>query len=73
MGISEGRQTDAKVFSSLVLKIELSGPERSHFGILDIPGIYSNRRDLTSRAQAEMEGVKQMVISYMQKRENIVM
>jgi len=72
MGLSS---TDGKnrTFSSLVLKIELSGPERSHFGILDIPGVYSNRREATLQGQQEMDGVKEMVISYMKKRENIVM
>lgn len=37
-------------FSDDVLKIEMSGPDRSHFSILDVPGIFQSRtRDLTDR------------------------
>ena len=58
-------------FSSKVLKIELSGPERSHFGILDLPGIFGNTTG--NITDVEMEGVSKMVEAYMRKPENIIM
>ena len=72
MGVSDPGP-NSKQFSSMVLKIEISGPDRSHFGILDIPGLYSNPRDNTNQARQEMLGVRQMVTSYMEKKENIIM
>lgn len=53
------------------MKIELSGPKRSHFAILDLPGVFSSRRGGVSKR--EMDGVLSMVNSYMGKPENIVM
>ncbi|EPE35352.1 P-loop containing nucleoside triphosphate hydrolase [Glarea lozoyensis ATCC 20868] len=70
MGIGSPLSSEDKNYSSQVLKIELSGPKRSHFAILDLPGIFSSRRDGVSRR--EMEGVTRMVTSYMQKPENII-
>jgi hypothetical protein len=71
MGIGSPLSSEDKNYSSQVLKIELSGPKRSHFAILDLPGIFSSRRDGVSKR--EMEGVTRMVTSYMQKPENIIM
>lgn len=62
---------DRKNFSSQVLKIELSGPSRSHFGILDVPGVFSASMD--GITEQEMAGVTKMVTSYMKKPENIIM
>lgn len=71
MGIIHRRKGEAKNFSSNVLKIELSGPGRSHFGILDLPGIFgAATRDVTEK---ERVGVDNMVMAYMKKRENIIM
>ncbi len=70
MGINPGKGTRNKNFAVEVLKIEISGPTRSHFSILDIPGIFSN--DFNVRA-GEMDGVRSMVIEYMKRPENIVM
>jgi hypothetical protein len=58
-------------YSSKVLKIELSGPNRLHFGILDVPGIFLTAiGDVT---EADRNGVTQMVTAYMKKPQNIVM
>jgi hypothetical protein len=70
MGILQGSEPN-KNFSSQVLKIELSGPTRSHFGILDVPGIFSV--PLYGTTAQEMAGVTKMVTSYMKKSENIIM
>jgi hypothetical protein len=69
MGISDGKG-GGRNFSSKVLKIELSGPGRSHFGILDLPGIFGAATGpITNR---DREGVDKMVIAYMQQPENII-
>ncbi len=60
-----------KNFSSKVLKIELSGPGRTHFAILDLPGIFGTAtKNVTNE---EMNGVTRMVTSYMERPENIIM
>jgi hypothetical protein len=70
MGIST-RKGGKKNFSSKVLKIELSGPGRSHFGILDLPGIFgAATRNVT---EDERIGVDKLVTAYMQRPENIIM
>jgi hypothetical protein len=53
-----------------VVKIVLSGPNRSQFSILDLPGLFTNDSDVN---KDEMRGVKRMAIEYMKKPENIVM
>lgn len=71
MGISTNSEGVQKNFSSLVLRIELSGPRRAHFGILDIPGTFS----LVTRTvtQQDLDGVTEMVTSYMKMPQNIIM
>jgi hypothetical protein len=71
MGISGRKKGNHKNFSSKVLKIELSGPGRSHFGILDLPGIFGAATGPITKE--EREGVDKMVIAYMEKPENIIM
>lgn len=71
MGLTNQREGRRKNFSSKVLKIEMSGPNRSHFGILDVPGIFGSAiGDLT---EEDMHGVERMAVSYMRKPENIIM
>lgn len=70
MGIVKGQGPDKKNFATQVLRIELSGPSRSHFSILDVPGVFSSSHAVNP---GEMEGVKDMVVKYMKKPENIVM
>lgn len=70
MGIVKGCGPNKKNFATEVLKVELSGPSRSHFSILDVPGVFTS--DLAVNP-GEMEGVTDMVVKYMQKPENIVM
>jgi hypothetical protein len=71
MGISSGRRGGQKNFSSKVLKVELSGPKRSLFGILDLPGIFG--ASVGTVTDHERRGVEEMVIAYMQRPENIIM
>jgi hypothetical protein len=71
MGILPGSGPNKKNFSSQVLKIELSGPNRSHFGILDVPGVFN--APINGITDQEMAGVTKMVTSYMKKSQNIIM
>ena len=48
--------TRGKNFSSKVLKIELEGPNRSYFGILDVPGIF--RAKTVGITEEERKGVE---------------
>ena len=71
MGINAPHGSENRNFSSKVLKIELSGPTRSSFGILDVPGVFSaTTRGVTDE---EMKGVTDLVTSYMRKPGNIIM
>ena len=64
-------QTEEINFSDDVLKVEISGPDRSHFSILDVPGIFhSVTRSLTEK---DKKGVDKMVNSYMRSRQSIIM
>jgi hypothetical protein len=66
MGISSTQH-----FSSKVLKFEMRGPNRPHFGILDLPGIFKQETD--DATISEMIGVNKMVEAYMRKPLNIIM
>ncbi|KAG9247755.1 hypothetical protein BJ878DRAFT_477125 [Calycina marina] len=52
-------------FSSMVLKVDFSRPDRSHFVILDVPGVFTNCVTTTDQ---ETEGVEKILISYMKKK-----
>ncbi|KAI9786023.1 MAG: hypothetical protein M1816_008175 [Peltula sp. TS41687] len=57
-------------FSSDVLRIEIAGPDRSHFSIIDVPGVFQSRtKDLT---EEEKDGVRRMVSSYMESPHSII-
>ena len=70
LGIDPGIGKNKKNFAAEVLKIEVSGPDRSHFSILDIPGIIANDYNVKKH---EMENIRDLVIEYMRQPENIVM
>ena len=62
---------EAKNFSDDVLKIEISGPSRSYFSIIDVPGVFQSlTKDLTEKEKA---GVMNMVTSYMRRQQSIIM
>ena len=80
MGISSFEQeassnlsagTEEKHFSNDVLKVEVSGPNRSYFSIVDVPGIFQSlTKDLT---EIEKMGVKNMAHSYMSNNQSVIM
>lgn len=61
---------EKKNFSAYVLRIELSGPHRSYFNILDLPGTFSWASE--SEMGQDKEGVEKMVYQYTQNPKNIV-
>lgn len=70
LDIRRGKGATNKKFATEVLKIEISGPNRSYFSILDIPGVINN----TLRVEhSEMAGIKDLVTQYMEQDGNIVM
>ncbi|KAL8725643.1 MAG: hypothetical protein Q9166_007220 [cf. Caloplaca sp. 2 TL-2023] len=57
-------------FARDILKVEISGPGRSHFSILDVPGVFQSlTRGLTD---VEKVGVRDMVASFMMPKESII-
>ncbi|KAF4453029.1 hypothetical protein F53441_4260 [Fusarium austroafricanum] len=69
MGLRTGLGEDRKNFVAEVLKIELSGPNRSYFSILDLPGTFQNASAVNETDQAKVES---MVKAYMNNEDNIV-
>lgn len=70
MGIRRGKGKGMKNFATQVLRIELSGPSRSHFSILDVPGLISNAHAVN---EYEMKAVNRMIDDYIRQPANIVM
>lgn len=67
----EPEQRGERNFSDDVLKIEISGTDRSHFSILDVPGVFQSlTKDLTDQ---EKDGVRAMVTSYIASKQSIIM
>ncbi|QPC79243.1 hypothetical protein HYE68_009995 [Fusarium pseudograminearum] len=69
MGLRTGLGDDRKNFVAEVLKVELSGPQRSYFSILDLPGTFQNASTVNETDQAKVEN---MVKEYMSNEDNIV-
>ena len=57
-------------FSEDILKIEIQGPKRSHFAILDLPG---NFQSLTGAlVEDDMKLVRRMVLQHMRSDQSII-
>ena len=64
------KDDEAKHFSSDILKVEVSGPNRSHFSILDLPGVFQSlTKNLTVK---EKTGVRDLVTSHMVPKESVI-
>jgi hypothetical protein len=70
MGFQDGFGKGKKNFATEVVKVQISGPNRTEFSILDIPGIVNNSADMNER---EKEGIYEMAMEYMRRPENIIM
>jgi GTP-binding protein EngB required for normal cell division len=68
MGISESSD---KVFSSDILRLELSGPDKPHLTLVDLPGLF--QAGSRSQSDEDAERVKTLVLSYMKNPRSIIL
>ena len=67
MGIS----ATTSAFSNDVLRVEISGPDRPHLTIVDLPGLIHSENKLQSSADVEL--VWKMVKGYMKNKRSIIL
>ncbi|KAL8719774.1 MAG: hypothetical protein Q9225_003262 [Loekoesia sp. 1 TL-2023] len=69
--VEDGMRTaSSRNFASDVLKVEVSGPDRSYFSILDVPGVFQSlTKGLTEK---EKIGVRDLVASYMEPKHSVM-
>ena len=67
MGISRS----ANAFSNDVLRVEISGPDKPHLTIVDLPGLIHSENKLQSAADVKL--VSEMVKRYMDNRRSIIL
>ncbi|KAH7408803.1 P-loop containing nucleoside triphosphate hydrolase protein [Phaeosphaeria sp. MPI-PUGE-AT-0046c] len=67
MGINE----DTKVFSSDILRLELSGPEQPHLTLVDLPGLF--QAGSRSQSDADSDTVRSLVLRYMRSPRSIIL
>jgi len=67
MGLTEM----TKAFAKDVLRVEISGPDRPHLTIVDLPGLIHAENKL--QTTADVNTVQQMVRSYMANRRSIIL
>ncbi|KAK2744858.1 hypothetical protein FQN57_004182 [Myotisia sp. PD_48] len=60
-----------KVFSTDVLRVELSGPEQPHLTMVDLPGLFEAGNREQSEEDAHM--VKELVLSYMKNARSVIL
>jgi hypothetical protein len=70
MGLASQGSSEDRRFSNKVLKIELSGPDRSRFGLLDLSGIFS--AEIGCISKGEKAYVMNMMSIYMSRPYNII-
>lgn len=61
----------AKVFSTDILRVEISGPTQPHLTLVDLPGLFHAGNKAQSEKDAE--SVKSLVTSYMKKSRSIIL
>lgn len=70
-GVTKEETSFKQNFSDDVLKVEISGPSRSYFSILDLPGIFQSlTKDLT---QAEKVRVRNLSAEHMSSQQSVIM
>ncbi|KAF1807999.1 hypothetical protein P152DRAFT_485810 [Eremomyces bilateralis CBS 781.70] len=65
-----GLNDTGKVFSSDILRVEISGPEQPHLTLVDLPGLFTAGNKDQSDEDAEM--VESLVLSYMEKPRSVI-
>lgn len=61
----------SKVFSSHVLRLELSGPEHPHLTLVDLPGLF--QAGSRTQSDADSETVKSLVQDHMKRARSIIL
>ena len=70
-GATKPKDNCKQNFSNDVLKVEISGANRSYFSILDLPGIFQSlTKDLT---EVEKSGVRNLSAGYMKSKQSVIM
>lgn len=70
IGIRSGFGVHSKNFVPDIVKVELSGPDRSPFSVLDLPGLLINDHGTN---ESEVTGTHRLAEQYITRQENIVM
>lgn len=68
---SMGTSTAASAFTNDVLRVEISGPDRPHLTIVDLPGLIHSENKLQSAADVEL--VRDLVHYYMKNQRSIIL
>lgn len=68
MGLNDGKE---KVFSTDILRVEISGPTQPHLTMVDLPGLFLAGNKDQSAEDAKI--VESLVISYMKKPRSIIL
>lgn len=66
-----GVTASANAFSNDVLRVEISGPDKPHLTIVDLPGLIHSENKLQSAADVKLVG--EMVKRYMHNRRSIIL
>ncbi|RSL63048.1 hypothetical protein CEP54_005402 [Fusarium duplospermum] len=66
-----GITTLGKAFSNDLLRIEISGPDRPHLTIVDLPGLI--HAETKSQSQADVEMIKKVVKGYMKEPRSVIL
>lgn len=70
-GKAMGLEGSLKVFSTDVLRIELSGPQQPHLTLVDLPGLFHSGSK--SQSDEDAKAVKSLVTGYMKKSRSIIL
>ncbi|CAG7950906.1 unnamed protein product [Penicillium salamii] len=71
MRISTQDGDNKPTFSKNVLQLEIRGPDESHLSVIDVPGIFQNTTDRTTKEDIAL--VKNMALEYMKKTRSIIL
>ncbi|KAH7260524.1 P-loop containing nucleoside triphosphate hydrolase protein [Fusarium solani] len=66
-----GITTLGKAFSNDLLRIEISGPDRPHLTIVDLPGLI--HAETKSQSKADVEMIKKVVKGYMKEPRSVIL
>lgn len=69
--VAMGIDDSTKVFSSDILRLELSGPEQPHLTLVDLPGLF--QAGSRTQSDADSETVRSLVLSYMRSPRSIIL